>query len=523
MQDAPAASPRNAASARTAAPSPADAPLAARADAIRFDNVYAALPERFHARLAPARFPAPALIALNPGLAETLGISPDFLASPEGLAFLAGQDLPPGADPLAMAYAGHQFGGWVPQLGDGRAILLGEVALPGGGRRDLHLKGGGRTPFSRGGDGRAALGPVLREYLVSEAMYALGVPTTRALAAILTGETVARETELPGAALLRVANGHVRVGTFQYFYARQDLDALRRLTDLAIARNHPAAAAAERPALALLQAVAAGQAALIARWMSLGFIHGVMNTDNMSVACETIDYGPCAFMEAYHPETVYSSIDQFGRYAYANQPRIAQWNLAQLAQCLLPLIEPDPEAALPAAQAAVDGFADLYEAERLARFREKLGLAEARPGDAALIDDLLEAMAEGRADFTLTFRALASLPGEGGPETDAAARALFDRAEPFDAWARAWRARLAAEGRPEAGRQAAQRAANPAFIPRNHRVEEVITAATERGDLDPFARLLTAIVHPFDDQPERADLMAPARPEEAVTRTFCGT
>ncbi|MAS42003.1 MAG: hypothetical protein CML43_02465 [Rhodobacteraceae bacterium] len=499
------------------------APLAARAADIRFDNVYARLPEAFHARVAPARFPAPAIAALNPALAETLGISPDFLASPEGVAFLAGQDLPDAADPLAMAYAGHQFGGWVPQLGDGRAVLLGEVVGRDGVRRDLQIKGAGRTPFSRGGDGRAALGPVLREYLVSEAMHALGVPTTRALAALVTGETVARETELPGAALLRVARGHVRVGTFQFFYAREDLDALRRLTDLVIARNHPEAAKAERPALALLQAVVAGQAALIARWMSLGFIHGVMNTDNMSVACETIDYGPCAFMEAYHPNTVYSSIDQFGRYAYANQPRIAQWNLAQLAQCLLPLIDADQEAALPDAQAAVDAFAEIYEAERLARFRDKLGLEEARPEDAALVEDLLEAMAEGEADFTLTFRGLRGLPDAGGPETDAAVRALFKRPEPFDAWARAWRSRLAAEPRPEAERQAAQRAANPAFIPRNHRVEEAIAAAAASGDLDPFARLLTAITRPFEDQPERADLMAPARPEEAVTRTFCGT
>ncbi len=489
---------------------------------VAFDNSYARLPERFFARVEPARFPQPSLMALNRGLAEELGMDPDRLEGPEGVAFLSGQTLPEGAEPLAMAYAGHQFGGWSPQLGDGRAVLLGEVRGRDGERRDIHLKGSGRTPFSRGGDGRAAVGPVLREYIVAEAMHALGVPTTRALAAVATGDEVMRETALPGALVVRVAKSHVRVGTFQYFFARQDLEALRALTAYVIGRNHPHAAQSDRPALALLHAVIEDQAALIAKWMGLGFIHGVMNTDNMSLSGQTIDYGPCAFMEAYHPDTVYSSIDQFGRYAYANQPRIAQWNLAQLAQCLLPLIAEDPKDALPEAQAAIDAFPDLYAERWLEVMRAKLGLAEAREEDDALAEALLSAMAENQADFTLTFRALGTLPSDGRKDTDEAARALFVDPTAFDGWAARWRARLAQEGRPEAERQAAQAGANPAFIPRNHRVEEALEAAVG-GDLGPFRRLTEVLSRPFDDQPEHARHAVPATPEEAVTRTFCGT
>ncbi|MDF2232433.1 YdiU family protein [Albimonas sp. CAU 1670] len=493
------------------------------AAAPRFDNAYARLPERFYHRQSAARFPAPRLLRLNRALAEELGLSPDWLASPAGVGLLSGQDLPPGAEPLAMAYAGHQFGGWNPQLGDGRALLLGEVIDRAGRRRDLHLKGSGPTPFSRGGDGKAALGPVLREYIVAEAMHALGVPTTRSLAAIGTGEAVMREGPMPGAILARVAHGHVRVGTFQYFYARQDLDALRRLADHVIARSHPEAAEAEIPALALLEAVCRAQARLIARWMSLGFIHGVMNTDNMSLSGETIDYGPCAFMEAYHPDTVYSSIDRFGRYAYVNQPGIAQWNLAQLAQCLLPLMAEDPQQALAPAQALIDAFPDLYAAERLALFRGKLGLGSARDDDEALLDALLSGMAANQVDFTLGFRALAALPSEGGPETDEPARALWVDPTAFDAWAERWRARLAAEARPEAERQAAQRAASPAFIPRNHQVEAALAAAIRGLDLAPLDRLTATLARPYEDQPEAADLALPATPEQAVTQTFCGT
>ncbi len=488
-----------------------------------FDNAYARLPERFFHRQSAAPAPAPRLLRLNEALAEELGLSAAWLRSPAGLGLLSGQDLPPGAEPLAMAYAGHQFGGWSPQLGDGRALLLGEVRDRAGARRDLHLKGSGPTPFSRAGDGKAALGPVLREYIVAEAMHALGVPSTRSLAAVGTGEAVLRETPQPGAILARVAHGHVRVGTFQYFYARQDLDALQRLSDHVIARNHPQAAQAEIPALALLSSVVRQQAALIARWMSLGFIHGVMNTDNMSLAGETIDYGPCAFMEAYHPDTVYSSIDRFGRYAYVNQPGIAQWNLAQLAQCLLPLMAEDPQQALPAAQAEIDAFPEIYAVERLALFRARLGLATAREEDAGLLDDLLGAMAANQVDFTLGFRALSALPSEGGPATDEPARALWVDPTAFDAWASRWRARLAAEARPEAERQAAQRAASPAFIPRNHQVEKALAAAGAGLDLAPLDRLMAVLSDPFSDHPEAADLALPARPEEAVTATFCGT
>jgi uncharacterized protein YdiU (UPF0061 family) len=482
---------------------------------IAFDNSYARLPERFYARLDPAPVPAPRLIALNRGLAEVLGLDAAALERPEGVAMLAGNAVPEGAEPIATAYAGHQFGNWVPQLGDGRAILLGEVVGRDGIRRDIQLKGAGRTPFSRMGDGKAALGPVLREYIVSEAMAALGIPTTRALAAVLTGETVLREGPLPGAVLTRVARSHIRVGTFQFFYARDDLEGLRLLARHVIDRHYPEAAGAERPALALLEAVVAAQARLIARWMGAGFIHGVMNTDNMSIAGETIDYGPCAFMDAFHPATVYSSIDRYGRYAWGNQPRIAHWNLAQLAQCLLPLIAETPEAALPHAQAAVDRFAGLYAAAWAAELARKLGLGAAREGDAALGADLLKVMEDNGADFTLTFRHLAT--GDL-----AAARAQFTDAAAFEAWRMRWQARLAAEGRGPAAAQAAMRAANPAFIPRNHRVEQAIETAMA-GDLGPFGRLNAVLARPFEDQPEAADLMAPPAPHEVVRATFCGT
>ncbi|MFO7854729.1 MAG: YdiU family protein [Paracoccaceae bacterium] len=489
--------------------------------AFDFDNTYARLPDRFFHRQEPTSWPAPRLIRLNRSLAETLGLDPAALETPEGVEILAGRRVPEGAEPLAMAYAGHQFGGFSPQLGDGRALLLGEIVGMDGVRRDVQLKGSGKTPFSRMGDGRAAIGPVLREYVVSEGMHALGVPTTRALAAVATGDVVVRETPLPGAVLVRIARGHVRVGTFQYFYARQDVEALRLLTDYVLDRHHPGREG-ETSAHALLDATVETQAALLAQWMSVGFIHGVMNTDNMSLAGETIDYGPCAFMEAYHPGTVYSSIDAHGRYAYGNQPKAAHWNLAQLAQSLLPLMAEDPETAIPAAQAAVDRFPELYETEWRARFAAKLGLAEPQDGDGELAEALLTAMAANRADFTLTFRALSRLPSEGGKETDALARDLFVDPTVFDAWAELWRARLAQEGRPEAERQAAQASVNPLFIPRNHLVEEALSAA-EKDDLEPLDRLLDAIARPFDDRPELERHALPAAPEEAVTQTFCGT
>ncbi len=458
---------------------------------------------------------------LNEALARDLNLDPAALASPEGVAVLAGNRTPERGEPLAMAYAGHQFGMFVPQLGDGRAILIGEVIGRDGVRRDIQLKGSGRTPFSRAGDGRAALGPVLREYIVSEAMAALGVPTTRSLAAVTTGERVVRDRVLPGAVLTRVALGHVRVGTFQYFAARGDAPSTQRLADYVIARHYPEAAGASNPYRALLDLVIARQASLVAQWLLIGFIHGVMNTDNMSVAGETIDYGPCAFMDAYHPETVYSSIDHYGRYAYANQPRIAQWNLARLAETLLPLLAGDEGAAIEAGTEAVAGFVPLFDAAYEAGLRRKLGLLQAEPEDMMLAKDLLGRMAANAADFTLTFRGLCD--AVEGPQHDERARALFADRGAFDEWAERWRARLAREGGDPGARQALMRAANPAFIPRNHLVEEAIAAAQEGGDFAPFEKLLAVLAKPWEDRPEAARYAAPPRPEEIVRQTFCGT
>ncbi len=487
-----------------------------------FDNSYARLPHRFYAKLAPTPVAAPRLVRLNVGLARELGLDPARLAGPEGVEILAGNRLPSDAEPLAMAYAGHQFGGWVPQLGDGRAILLGEVVDRAGVRRDIQLKGAGRTPFSRMGDGRAWLGPVLREYVVSEAMHALGVPTTRALAAVATGEPVVRERAWPGAILARVATSHVRVGTFEFFAARGDTEALRLLADHVIDRHYPHAREADQPYRALLDAVVGRQAELTAQWLAFGFIHGVMNTDNMSVAGETIDYGPCAFMDGYDPGTVYSSIDHGGRYAYANQPRVANWNLARLAQSLMPLLAADETAAVASAQAAVDAFAGQFEAAFVARFRAKVGLATAQEGDGELIQTLLRLMADAGVDFTLTFRRLAAssrVPRDGDGEL----RALFAEPAALDAWLGRWRARLAAEPATDEERRAAMRAVNPAFIPRNHLVEEAIAAAAERDDLEPFATLLEVLARPYDDQPGRERHGLPPEPHEVVHATFCGT
>jgi len=486
---------------------------------VAFENTYSRLPPRFFARLAPTPVAAPRLLRLNAALAADLGLDEGWLRSPDGVAMLAGNRLPDGADPLAMAYAGHQFGHWVPQLGDGRAILLGEVRARDGKLRDIQLKGSGPTPFSRNGDGRAAIGPVLREYIVSDAMAALGIPTTRSLAAVATGETVYRERALPGAVLTRVARSHVRVGTFQYFAARGDTAALRELADHVIGRLGGDEAAAENPYRALLDATVARTAALVARWQLVGFIHGVMNTDNMGIAGETIDYGPCAFMDTYHPGTVFSSIDSGGRYAYGNQPRIAHWNMAQFAQSLLPLLGADENSAVAAAQAAIDAFPSHFEAEFLAGMRLKLGLATAEDGDGELARDLLERMAAGRADFTLTFRHLCSA---FGADTDGPVRALFADPASFDEWATAWRARLAREGSVDGERQARMRRANPAFVPRNHRVEAALAAA-EAGDDAPFEELLAVLARPFDDRPCVAHLAAPPKPDEVVHATFCGT
>ncbi len=486
-----------------------------------FDNSYARLPERFYARVAPTPVAAPRLIRINVPLAEQLGLDPNELGSPDGVETLAGNRLPAAAEAIALAYAGHQFGGFVPQLGDGRAILLGEVVGRDGVRRDIQLKGAGPTPFSRRGDGRAALGPVLREYLISEAMAALGVPTTRALAAVATGETVLREMPLPGAVLTRVAASHVRVGTFQYFAARSDVEGSRLLADHVIARHYPEAEGTQNPYRALLDGVVARQAGLVAQWLLIGFIHGVMNTDNTSLSGETIDYGPCAFMDAYDPATVFSSIDHAGRYAYANQPSIAHWNVARLAEAMLPLLGKDKDSAIVSAQEALAAFGPRFEAAYLGGLYRKIGLAAGREGDDALVQDLLTRMAENGADFTLTFRGLCA--AAAGPEGDAAVRRLFTDGTAYDGWAARWRERLADEPEAPAARAAAMRAVNPAVIPRNHLVEEALAAAVERDDLQPFERLLAALSRPYEDTPgfERY-AMPPARADRAY-QTFCGT
>ena len=473
-----------------------------------FDNSYARLPARFYTRLDPTRVAKPGLVAVNAALAGELGLDPEALGSDAGVEILAGNRVPDGAEPLAQVYAGHQFGGWVPQLGDGRAILLGEVHDIKGLRRDIQMKGSGRTPYSRMGDGRAWLGPVLREYIVSEAMHALGIPTTRALAAVTTGETILREAPLPGAVLTRVAASHIRVGTFQYFAARADAEALGTLMDHVIARHYPGA---EGP-LGLLNAVIDRQARLVAQWMGVGFIHGVMNTDNTSVSGETIDYGPCAFMDSYRGAQVFSSIDHHGRYAYNRQPDVLVWNLAQFATALLALMGEDRNAAIEAATEAVHRFPERFQVDWLAVFRAKLGLDTAEAGDAELIQALLSRMETLRADFTNTFRAL----GTGS------ARDEFLDPAGFDAWERDWRARLAREGAAPEDRVAALARANPALIPRNHRIEQA-NAAGVAGDFAPFERRVEGLARPFEDRPEDADLRRPPAEGEVVRQTFCGT
>ena len=486
-----------------------------------FDNSYARLPDRLFARVLPAEAPAPELLLLNQGLADELGLDPDRLAGRDGVDVLAGNRVAPGSEPIAMAYAGHQFGGWVPQLGDGRALLLGEVIDRQGRRRDIQLKGSGRTPFSRSGDGKAPLGPVLREFIVSEAMAALGIPTTRSLAAVATGAPVQRQITEPGAVLTRVAASHIRIGTFQYFYARNDHEALRALTDHALARHYPDAAIKETPALTLLETVLARQADLVAGWMGVGFIHGVMNTDNMTISGETIDFGPCAFMDVFREDQVFSSIDTGGRYAYGNQPRIAHWNLAQLAQALLPLIADARDEAIEAAQAVINRFPELYRTAWRHVMRRKLGLTTAHDDDVTLIDDLLSTMEAQGADFTLTFRGLADLVTPGNDGTPPV-RTLFKDPEAFDAWAPQWTARLADDSMAADARASQMRATNPLFIPRNHRVAEALAAA-EAGDVDPLHTLWQALTTPFDAQPDAAHLAQPPGPNQAVLRTFCGT
>ncbi|HEX8932746.1 MAG TPA: YdiU family protein [Pseudonocardiaceae bacterium] len=483
-----------------------------------FDNSYvrelAGLYEPWQATPAPV----PRLLVLNEELAAELGVDADALRAPDGVAVLVGNATPEGASPVAQAYAGDQFGGFVPRLGDGRALLLGEVLDVCGRRRDLHLKGSGRTPFARGGDGKAPVGPMLREYAIGEAMHALGIPTARALAVVATGDHVARDTMLPGAVLTRVAASHIRVGTFQYAAAHDGPTLVRRLADYAIARHYPDAVGAENPYLAFFESVVDAQASLVARWMLVGFVHGVMNTDNMTISGETIDYGPCAFMDAFDPATVFSSIDHGGRYAYGNQPRIAQWNLARLVETLLPLFHAETGTAIAAAGDVLQSFSDRYDQYWNHGMRAKVGVADAQRSDGVLIDDLLALLHAQRVDFTSFFRALSSaVRGDAAP-----ARSLFGEPFAFDAWADRWRAELSSQASdPRAIAEAMDRV-NPVYIPRNHQVEEALAAASA-GDLGPFGRLLEVLAQPFDERPGLEAYAAPAPPSFGSYRTFCGT
>lgn len=489
---------------------------------IPFDNSYARLGDQFYTRQLPVPVQNPALIRVNHALATHLGLDPEWLESKQGVEFIAGNFIAEGAEPLATVYAGHQFGGWNPQLGDGRAILLGEIIGKDNLRYDIQLKGSGRTPYSRGGDGRAPLGPVLREYIVSEAMSVLGVPSSRALGAVTTGEWVRREGRLPGAVLARVAQSHIRIGTFQFFASRQDLGSLKSLTDHVIQRHYPEAKQAENPVRAMLDAVVARQASLVAHWQSLGFIHGVMNTDNMLLSGETIDYGPCAFMDEFDPGKVFSSIDHGGRYAYANQPPVAHWNLSVLTQALLPFLDDDQDKALASGQAAIDAFPHLYQDAFMNNMLHKLGLKEKAEDDAALIQDLLKLMQEHQMDFTLSFRYLSDLIDPANA-SGGGVKALFELPEVFEPWLAQWQRRLGHEKMDNSRRQQAMYAVNPVYIPRNHLVEEAISAAETQQNLEPFNRLIDILASPFEFSHDNARYALPPRPEQVVSQTFCGT
>ena len=487
-----------------------------------FDNSYARLGERFFTRQLPVPVTSPALIRVNHPLAKHLGLDPGWLESEQGVEFIAGNFIAEGADPLATVYAGHQFGGWNPQLGDGRAILLGEVIAKDGVRYDIQLKGSGRTPYSRGGDGRAPLGPVLREYIVSEAMSVLGVPTSRALGAVTTGDWVMREGRLPGAVLARVAQSHIRIGTFQFFASREDHQAVKTLIDHVIQRHYPLAAQAENPVRSMLDAVIARQASLVARWQSLGFIHGVMNTDNMLLSGETIDYGPCAFMDEFEPGKVFSSIDHGGRYAFGNQPAIAHWNLSVLTQTLLPFLDEDPDKSLVSGQAAIDAFPGLYQDAYTSNMLKKLGLTTRAANDVELTRDLLELMHESQTDFTLTFRYLSDLVDPHSPRGDSI-RTFFELPASFAPWLERWQRRLQLDPLDRTLRQQDMYAVNPAYIPRNHLVEEAIIAAEKHQDFEPFNSLVEVLANPFEFSQANTRYATPPRPEQVVRQTFCGT
>ena len=482
-----------------------------------FDNSYSRLPDAFFSLIKPTPVSAPVMIRLNHDLATELGIDIARLDSHEGLAILSGNHRPEGSEPLAMAYSGHQFGGFSLHLGDGRAILLGEVIGKEGIRYDIQLKGSGPTPFSRRGDGRSALGPVLREFIVSEAMAALGVPTTRALAAVASGDKVVRDGIEPGGVFTRVANSHIRIGTFQWFAAREDYDNLKILADYVVDRHYPDAQKEENPYRALLDGVIGRQANLIAHWMQFGFIHGVMNTDNMTVSGETIDYGPCAFLDNYEAAKTFSSIDQHGRYGFGNQGPIGHWNLTRFAETLLPLLNNDPERSVAEAEAALDQFSSLHQNALQRRFTAKIGIEDGNASDWCMVEDLLSAMADGEADFTQVFRHLPEAIESGN---DHAVARLFNQPAAVVAWLSAWRARLHQLDRGQT--LALMRRTNPVFIPRNHRIEEAIRAGNG-GDFQPFHRLHQVLQHPFTVQADFTEYEAAPAPHEVVQATFCGT
>lgn len=487
-----------------------------------FNNSYADLPERFHQKVNPTKVNDPSMIQFNTELAAELGLP--NLDEASLVQIFSGNQVPEGAEPLAQAYAGHQFGHFVPQLGDGRAILLGEIIDKDGKRRDLQLKGSGRTQFSRSGDGRAWLGPVIREYIVSEAMYALGVPSTRSLAAVLTGEDIYRESKLPGAILTRVASSHIRIGTFEYFAARRDTEGIRTLANYVIDRHYPEIKEATNPYETLLQTVSQKQSDLILEWMSFGFVHGVMNTDNMSVAGETIDYGPCAFMDSYDPDTVFSSIDRYGRYAYQNQAAIVKWNLSCFANTLLPLIHSDQQIAIDMCSKILDSFESEFSEKLLSRFLRKIGIEKQSESDNQLVSDLLNLMYKFKADFTLCFRYLSDILLEDSDSSKF--YALFDdvdscRAE-LDLWIGKWRLRLQEEGDIDTVAMKMKKL-NPAFIPRNHRIEEAIQQAHQHHDFSYMKKLLEILSNPFKDQDSEMEYMQPPINKNQAYVTFCGT
>jgi uncharacterized protein YdiU (UPF0061 family) len=495
-------------------------------NSIHFKNRYVTLGKKFYVKTLPSPVSNPALIKLNDDLTTLLSLPDDLFHSTTGTAILSGNLIPEGAQPLAMAYAGHQFGHFNPQLGDGRALHLGEITDPQHNTFDIQLKGSGRTPYSRNGDGRAALGPILREYLISEAMVKLGVPTTRALAIVTTGEDVMRERRLPGGIITRIATSFVRIGTFEYFAEKGDIESLRKLADYVIERNYPQVGDTHNPYASLLKAIVDSQAALIAKWMQLGFIHGVMNTDNVSVAGETIDYGPCAFMDNYDHDRVFSSIDREGRYAYSNQPNIGLWNLTRLAETLVPLLAENTEAAVDIAKDILQRYYPSFDSHWLAAMRAKIGVSENANGsskdDKVLVDNLLNIMATNQVDFTLSFFHLSQLSKQASKQ-DNNLRRLFANPEAFDDWSIAWRKRLEHETQSDAERQTAMRHVNPVYIPRNHQIETVIRAGEDYGDFAAFHALHKVLQNPYTQQEGKESYQRPPKPEEVVTQTFCGT